>query len=66
MQQFWMVKGDGPAVAKHSCRADAEREADRLARLNPGVEFYVLEAVAGHRKLDVERVSFDPSDLIPF
>ena len=68
MKQFWMVQGDGPARVRHSLRAVAEREAQRLARENPGTEFYVMEAVAGHRKIDVERVAFDDKlgDCIPF
>lgn len=56
-QPFWMVKGAGPAKAIHGTRADAEREADRLARNNPGEAFYVLQAIACHRKVDVERIS---------
>ena len=68
MQQFWMVQGDGPARVRHSSRAIAEREAQRLARENPGAVFYVMEAVAGHRKIDVERVDFGRplDDGIPF
>ena len=68
MQQFWMVQGDGPARVRHSVRAIAEREAQRLARESPGTVFYVMEAVAAHRKVDVERVAFDDKfgDGIPF
>lgn len=69
--KFWMVKGGGPASATHGSREAAEREADRLARLSPGTLFFVLEAVACHRRVDVERIAFDrkpgPDDPeIPF
>ena len=69
---FWMVKGDGPAVVCHESRAVAESEAERLARLNPGTPFFVLEAIACHRRVDVERISLDGRNdprkdhLIPF
>lgn len=53
---FWMVKGAGPASAIHHSRGAAEAEAQRLARLHPGNEFFVMEAVAVHRKVDVERI----------
>lgn len=57
--QFWMVAGDGPASARHPSREIAEREAERLARANPGTPFFVMEAVACHRRVDVERISLD-------
>ena len=45
-QKFWMITGDGnsPKV-RHYNRQDAAREAERLAKAHPGVEFFVLEAV---------------------
>lgn len=51
-----MVHGDGPSSVRQPSRAAAEVEAQRLARQNPGVEFFVLEAIAMHRRVDVERV----------
>ena len=45
---FWMVwdpKGSRPKV-QHPTRAAAVDEARRLAGVNPGVEFYVLEPVS--------------------
>ncbi|WP_028029914.1 hypothetical protein [Gemmobacter nectariphilus] len=60
---FWMVKGAGPTNAIHATRMDAEREADRLAKQNPGVNFYVLQAIACHRKIEVERVSLIEATL---
>jgi hypothetical protein len=45
-RKFWMITGDGnsPKV-RHANRQDAVREAERLAKSNPGIEFFVLEAV---------------------
>lgn len=65
---FWMVKGAGPASATHHSRAAAEAEAQRLARLHPRQEFFVMEAVAVHLKVDVERVVFreDHEEELPF
>lgn len=73
-QPFWMVKGAGPASAIHGTRHEAEREAQRLARNHPGVAFYVMQTIACHRKVDVERISLieaaldmdDDDEQIPF
>jgi hypothetical protein len=45
-RKFWMITGDGnsPKV-RHPNRQDAVREAERLAKSNPGIEFFVLESV---------------------
>jgi hypothetical protein len=45
-RKFWMITGDGnsPKV-RHTNRQDAVREAERLAKSNPGIEFFVLESV---------------------
>ena len=43
---FWIVwnpRGDNPQV-KHDTMTDAQCEAIRLAKHNPGENFYVLEA----------------------
>lgn len=70
---FWMVKGEGPATAIHMSRRDAEIEADRLARKMPGMRFYVLQAVACHVKVEVQRIdmtdmaeAMDADATIPF
>lgn len=45
---FWMIwnpYGHAP-THKHITVESARAEAERLARLNPGVTFYVLQAVA--------------------
>ena len=65
-EAFWMVKGPGPASARHDTRSSAEREAERLARANPGQDFYVLQAIALIRKVDVERIALCADEHIPF
>lgn len=64
-RRFWMVKGQGPANFPHDSRASAEREAERLARCNPGECFYVLEAVTAHIRHDVHRIVLTDADAIP-
>lgn len=46
--KFWLVwrLGGGAPTVKHFDKADAEREAERLAKCNPGETFYVLKTVA--------------------
>lgn len=47
--KFWMVwspQGRAP-VHKHTTRAGAFTEASRLAKANPGSDFYVMKAVGG-------------------
>lgn len=44
-KKFWMVKGNGPTSFKHSTKEAAIKEAERLANVHPGKEFYVLEAI---------------------
>ncbi len=65
---FWMVKGPGPCNAKHESLAAAEAEAKRLARMNPDVEFIVLQAVTGFVKRDVDRIEVEDPDFeeVPF
>lgn len=54
--RFWMVygMGQGQPTARHKTFDSARAEASRLARLNPGIDFFVLEAVGAARKVDVE------------
>ena len=46
-KKFWMITGDGnsPKV-RHASRQLAQNEAERLARLYPGQEFFILETVS--------------------
>ena len=37
---FYMVQGNGPSRVRHSDLASARREANRLARANPGTAFF--------------------------
>ena len=52
---FWMVYGlnQGPPAVRHESEGSALREAERLARSNPNVAFFVLEATHRLRKQDV-------------
>jgi len=43
-ETFWMVLGNGRPVVKHGSIDQAKSEAERLAKMNPGEEFYVLQA----------------------
>ncbi|MDQ0305300.1 hypothetical protein [Ancylobacter polymorphus] len=56
--QFWMVYGLGqrPPAVRHPTEQSAADEAKRLARLNPGIRFYVLEPVSVSVKQDIETV----------
>lgn len=63
---FWMVwspQGSMPAV-QHETRLKAINEAERLARGNPGREFYVLEAIEGRTVNDMTRVRLEAE--VPF
>ena len=46
MEKFWLVwriDGDSPSF-RHASLKTAKAEAERLARANPGCQFYVLSA----------------------
>jgi hypothetical protein len=47
MNEFWMVwnEGNKAPTVKHNTEQMARDEAERLAHLNPGSVFHVLEAV---------------------
>lgn len=59
---FWCVwaDGGGTPTVKHSGYEDARREAQRLARNNPGQRFVVLAAAVAFVKRDVDEVRFEP------
>jgi hypothetical protein len=46
MEKFWMVLGRGTPIVRHHTAELAKAEAERLARLNPGEAFSVLESLA--------------------
>ena len=44
-ERFWLVwRPGGNPSKRHEAESLARREAERLARENPGVEFFVVEA----------------------
>jgi len=61
----WSPTSGTPTVRHLSLKA-AEAEAERLARCNSGVEFYVLKAVKLMVKKDVEVIDLDDNSNIPF
>jgi len=64
---FWLVWRDGGWAPqyKHDSRKSAENEAERLARENPGQDFYVLMPVSRTVKSDVVTERFFDDEL-PF
>lgn len=55
-QVFWLIwneRGHAP-TCKHQTRPSAVAEAERLARMNPGQSFHVLQLAGTCRKVDVE------------
>lgn len=70
-KKFWMVyspQGHAPTY-KHWSRESADTEAVRLAKMNPGRQFFVLKAMAGFEAEEpaVKQVSLrHPDDQIPF
>lgn len=69
MSKFWMVwneRGHAPTY-KHETELSAKTEAERLARLNPGHMFHVLERKGACKKIDVLWTGTDSmDDEIPF
>lgn len=65
-QTFWLVwnpEGGAPTV-KHFNEEKAVKEAQRLARLKPGREFFVLFAQTKYVKADVQCIRLEPE--MPF
>jgi len=50
---FWMVLGHGTPSYRHDTEESARNEAARLATVNPGETFHVLQAVAKCVKSDI-------------
>lgn len=65
-QAFWLVwqPETGKPNVKHDTFAEAQTEAERLARNNRGKRFYVLQAIA-HAVVDEVKVEMY-GDEIPF
>lgn len=73
MKKFWLVWNGktGPfniPKFEHLDKVSADEEAKRLARLNPGTRFYVLEALRYWEKNDMKVVDLEnvDSEEIPF
>ncbi len=66
---FWMVYGlhQGAPTARHKTLDSAVTEAKRLARLNPEIGFFVLEAThhVVKRDVDVTFIDRDFADVGP-
>lgn len=66
---FWMVLGSGTPTYRHNTLMSARQEAERLATMNPGSTFYILECKAACVKSQVqwaEAVWDETGDEIPF
>lgn len=64
---FWMVVGSGVPYFRHPTEGHARAEAERLARLNPNEEFWVVESIAAVKKSDLSWEDCHPdADGIPF
>ena len=68
-QKFWIVwspQGQNPPSFVHESSISAELEAERLAALHKGREFYVMESRFGRAVDDMHRVNYNDSDSVPF
>ena len=67
LETFWMVYGQGQGCGaptkEHGTEALAKTEAARLANLNPGITYVVLQAVCCCVKKDVDWKDYS---YIPF
>lgn len=68
-QQFWMILNPTARAPtfQHKTRKSADDEARRLARLNPGETFIILEAVCAvtRREFDVKEFRRAPASDAP-
>lgn len=66
---FWVVWNPDQNAPRyrHASEVAAIGEAERLARMNPGQRFFVLEAIALRSVDSMQRVNLrEPHDEIPF
>ncbi|MBX8800453.1 DUF2188 domain-containing protein [Ochrobactrum sp. MR28] len=66
--KFWMVwrEGSSSPVYRHTTKAAAVKEAERLAKLNPDQIFYVFKTIAAVRaNSSISRIKLIADD-IPF
>lgn len=68
LQKFWMVYGldQGAPTVRHQAEHIATAEAKRLARNNPGIEFYVLQSTHRAVKSDVVLERIEEDEKLPF
>lgn len=69
MEKFWMVwnKDGVMRSGRHRFEFDAVSESKRLAKLNPGSEFFVLEATKVSKTTDpVTTEDLTESEDVPF
>jgi len=62
---IWCPTGPHSPKHRHVSRGAAVKEAERLARVHPGNEFYVMQADTMRTVDDMKRVDFEAPD-IPF
>ncbi|MBU9317246.1 hypothetical protein L0Z13_11755 [Burkholderia multivorans] len=62
---IWCPTGPHSPKHRHRSRNAAVIEAERLARVHPGNEFYVMQADTMRTVNDMKRVDFEAPD-IPF
>lgn len=65
---FWMVLADNSSETRfrHDTAEKAKTEAKRLAGLNPGVRFFVLQSIGAMVKNDPVSWEDHETDPIPF
>ncbi len=68
MDKFWMVwkENDRDPRFKHPTETEARLEAERLARMNPGIRFYILESIDACKMHDIVWANKPPMDSEPF
>ncbi|GAP67363.1 hypothetical protein MBSD_n2684 [Mizugakiibacter sediminis] len=67
-EPFWLVwnpQGYNPQ-RKHNTKEGATREAERLARANPGQTFIVMESVCALVVDNIQRTDLRPGNELPF
>ena len=69
--RFWLVWAptEGAPTRRHKSRGSAGMEAERLARMNPETEFFVLETIGGaiaQSRVTGLKIVDDPDGEIPF
>lgn len=62
----WSPTGKLPPSRRHASPYEASAEAERLARLSPGSEFYVLESITRVSTTDVTWSKATEDDGSPF